>query len=177
MKKKFILVLVLLPFIFCSANAEDIVRINMDEAVKIALAKNITYQSKKRELEIAEKNIKIANILKNPQFFAHTLIGRVTRSNNSQLGMNIPVEVMKRGARKKVAIAEYEKTKTELEKYEYNLKIDVKEAYFNILIAKSYYILMQRKEVPEKRHTNIMLTGWFRPPSHISLHSLVSTLL
>lgn len=146
MMKKFILVLVLLPFIFCSANAEDIVRINMDEAVKIALAKNVTYQSKKRELEIAEKNIKIANRLKNPQFFAHTLIGRVTRSNNSQLGMNIPVEVMKRGARKKVAIAEYEKTKTELEKYEYNLKIDVKEAYFNILIAKSYYILMQRKE-------------------------------
>ena len=42
MKKKFILVLVLLPFIFCSANAEDIVRINMDEAVKIALAKNVT---------------------------------------------------------------------------------------------------------------------------------------
>ena len=132
MMKKFILVLVLLPFIFCSANAEDIVRINMDEAVKIALAKNVTYQSKKRELEIAEKNIKIANRLKNPQFFAHTLIGRVTRSNNSQLGMNIPVEVMKRGARKKVAIAEYEKTKTELEKYEYNLKIDVKEAYFKI---------------------------------------------
>ena len=47
MMKKFILVLVLLPFIFCSANAEDIVRINMDEAVKIALAKNVTYQSKK----------------------------------------------------------------------------------------------------------------------------------
>lgn len=146
MVKRFLSVIILMQICVCSVYAEDIVKINMDEAIKIAIAKNITYQSKKKELEIAEKNIKIANRLKNPQFFSHTLIGRVTRSNNSQLGMNIPVEVMKRGARKKVAIAEYEKAKTELERYEYNLRVDVMDAYFDILIAKSYYILMQRKE-------------------------------
>ena len=126
--------------------AENVVNINMDEAINIALSKNTIYQSKKHDLEIAEKNIKIANRLQNPQLFAHTLIGRVTRSNNSQMGINLPVEIAKRGVRKKVAIAEYNKAKTELEQYEYNLKVDVMDAYFNILVAKSYYILMQRKE-------------------------------
>ena len=130
----------------CSVNAEEIVKINMKQAIDIAIAKNVTYQSKKKDLEIAARNIGIANRLKNPQFFSHTLIGRVTRSNNSQLGLNIPVEVLKRGARKKVALAEYEKAKTELERYEYNLKVDVMDAYFDVLCAKSYYILMQRKE-------------------------------
>jgi outer membrane protein TolC len=142
-------IIVLLLFIIVTVNmvsAEEIKKIDMESAINIALSKNVMYQSKKKDLEIAEKNIKIANRLKNPQLFSHTLIGRVTRSNNSQLGINLPVEVLKRGARKNVAIAEYNKAKTELEQYEYNLKIDVMEAYFEVLCAKSYVILMERKE-------------------------------
>lgn len=144
--KKTIITLAVFCLTFCGVQAEEIIKIDMNKAIEIALSKNVTYQSKKHNLEIAEKNIKIANRLKNPQFFAHTLIGPVTRSNNSQIGANIPVEIGKRGVRKKVAQAEYDKAKTELEQYEYNLKIDVMDAYFNILVAKSYYILMQRKE-------------------------------
>ncbi|MCM1265542.1 MAG: TolC family protein [Candidatus Gastranaerophilales bacterium] len=144
--KKILLAVIVLCMTLCSVSAEEIVKINMKQAIDIAIAKNVTYQSKKKDLAIAEKNIGIANRLKNPQFFSHTLIGRVTRSNNSQLGLNIPVEVLKRSARKRVALAEYEKAKTELERYEYNLKVDVMDAYFDILCAKSYYILMQRKE-------------------------------
>ncbi len=146
MIRKILLVMIIFSVTLCSVNAEEIVKINMKQAIDIAIAKNVTYQSKKKDLEIAARNIGIANRLKNPQFFSHTLIGRVTRSNNSQLGLNIPVEVLKRGARKKVALAEYEKAKTELERYEYNLKVDVMDAYFDVLCAKSYYILMQRKE-------------------------------
>lgn len=145
MKKLLSLVVVIL-FLINTVYAEEIVKVDMDTAINIALSKNIMYQAKKKDLEIAEKNIKIANRLKNPQLFSHTLIGRVTRGNNSQLGINLPVEVLKRGARKKVAIAEYEKAKTELEQYKYNLKIDVMDAYFEVLCAKSYYILMERKE-------------------------------
>lgn len=146
MVKRFIIVLLVMLISDYGTFAEEIVKVNMQEAINIAISKNVTYQSKKKELEIAEKNIRIANRLKNPQLFAHTLIGRVTRSNNSQLGINLPIEVLKRSARKRVAIAEYDKAKTELEQYEYNLKIDVMDAYFDILCAKSYYILMQRKE-------------------------------
>lgn len=144
--KKIIFILTAIFFFANTIQAEEIIKVDMDTAIQVALSKNVMYQSKKKDLLIAEKNIKIANRLKNPQLFSHTLIGRVTRSNNSQLGINLPVEVMKRSARKGVAIAEYEKAKTELEQYEYNLKIDVMEAYFDILCAKSYYILMQRKE-------------------------------
>lgn len=144
--KKIIFILTAVFFFANTIQAEEIIKVDMDTAIQVALSKNVMYQSKKKDLLIAEKNIKIANRLKNPQLFSHTLIGRVTRSNNSQLGINLPVEVMKRSARKGVAIAEYEKAKTELEQYEYNLKIDVMEAYFDILCAKSYYILMQRKE-------------------------------
>lgn len=144
--KKIVSLLVITFLLATNVFAEEIVKVDMDTAINVALSKNVMYQAKKKDVEIAEKNIKIANKLKNPQLFSHTLIGRVTRSNNSQLGMNIPVEVMKRSARKGVAIAEYEKAKTELAKYEYNLKIDVMEAYFEVLCAKSHYILMERKE-------------------------------
>ena len=145
-RKNIILTVLILIVSINSVFAEEIVKVDMATAINIALSKNIMYQVKKKDLEIAEKNIKIANRLKNPQLFSHTLIGRVTRSNNSQLGINLPVEVLKRGARKSVAIAEYEKAKTELEKYKYNLKIDIMDAYFEVLCAKSYYILMERKE-------------------------------
>lgn len=144
--KKILLVILCLVTTSCTVLAEEIVKITMDEAVQIAIEKNIPYQAKKKNLEIAAKNIGIANALKNPQLFAHTLMGRVTRGNNSQLGMNIPIEILKRSARKSVALAEYEKAKTELEQYEYNLRIDVMDAYLDILCAKSYYSLMQRKE-------------------------------
>lgn len=146
MKKLLALFIITTLFIVNTVCAEEIVKVDMDTAINIALSKNVMYQAKKKDLEIAEKNVKIANRMKNPQLFTHTLIGRVTRSNNSQMGMNIPVEILKRGARKGVALAEYEKAKTELEQYKYNLKIDVMDAYFEILCAKSYYILMERKE-------------------------------
>lgn len=144
--KKIILAILLFGLTSGMAFAEEIVKVTMDQAVQIAIEKNITYQAKKKDLEIAAKNIDIANALKNPQLFAHTLMGRVTRSNNSQLGMNVPVEILKRSARKGVAIAEYQKAKTELEQYEYNLRIDVMNAYLDVLCAKSYYALMERKE-------------------------------
>lgn len=144
--KKIVIGILFFSLSLCAVNAEELVKITMQDAISVALNKNITYQAKKRDLEIAEKNIKIANKLLNPQLSTHTLIGRVTRGNNSQMGLALPVEIGKRGVRKKVAQAEYDKAKTELEQYEYNLKMDVMDAYFNILVAKSYYILMQRKE-------------------------------
>lgn len=152
MKNIFLRLIVIVVFLGCNffdanyVNAEEIIKINMDQAIELALQKNVMYQAKKKDLLIAEKQIKVANKLKNPQLFSHNLIGRVTRGNNSQLGLNVPVEVMKRSARKSVAKAEYEKAKTELEQYEYNLKIDVMDAYFEVLCAKSYYVLMVRKE-------------------------------
>lgn len=146
--KKILLGLVAIFLLFAcnSVNAEEIIKINIDQAIEIALQKNVMYQAKKKDLLIAEKQIQVANKLKNPQLFSHNLMGRVTRGNNSQFGLNLPVEVMKRSARKSVAKAEYEKAKTELEQYEYNLKIDVMDAYFEVLCAKSYYALMVRKE-------------------------------
>ena len=148
MKKIFLRLIVIVVFLGCNffdanyVNAEEIIKINMDQAIELALQKNVMYQAKKKDLLIAEKQIQVANKLKNPQLFSHNLIGRVTRGNNSQLGLNVPVEVMKRSARKSVAKAEYEKAKTELEQYEYNLKIDVMDAYFEVLCAKSYNVLM-----------------------------------
>ena len=93
-RKNIILTVLILIVSINSVFAEEIVKVDMETAINIALSKNIMYQVKKKDLEIAEKNIKIANRLKNPQLFSHTLIGRVTRSNNSQLGINLPVEVL-----------------------------------------------------------------------------------
>lgn len=64
--KKILALFITTLFLINVVCAEEIVKVDMDTAISIALAKNVMYQSKKKDLEIAEKNIKIANRLKNP---------------------------------------------------------------------------------------------------------------
>lgn len=144
--KKFLLILICLILFTPIASYADVVHISMDEAVKLALDKNLDIKSKRQKAEELKQEIKIANALKNPQFQSNFLMGKVTRGNSSQFGLAVPVEIGKRGIRKKIAQIDLKIAEDEIRASEHDLKIRVMKAYFNILYMKSVVNVLQERE-------------------------------
>lgn len=97
---RLILTVICLIF-FCLPVKAEVVRVSLDEAVQLTLRNNLDLQAKRKELNIANAEIKIANRLQNPQIQSNILIGQVRTGNSSQVGAMLPVETFKRGVRKK----------------------------------------------------------------------------
>ena len=141
------LIILLLTFICVSLPSNAVVeRISLDEAVDIALKNNLELQARMKDLEIAKQDIKAANALKNPEFQSNFLFGKVTRGNSSQFGLYLPIEIAKRGLRKKTAEAQMKVIENSLKEYRHTLKVDVMRAYFKILYLKSVVMIMNQRE-------------------------------
>ena len=134
-------VIILNPTVAFSA----VMNLDMDSIIKIGLEHNQEIKIKRLELGVAEKNIKIANRLQNPEIQSNVVIGNVALGNCSQAGLSLPIEVLKRGVRKKVAQRDYDIKKTELMQFEHNFKLQVMQAYFDVLHAKSVYQIQQKR--------------------------------
>lgn len=145
MKKIIVTVILLILFTPLKAFSE-VAHISMDEAVSLALENNLDLKSKRKKAEELKQDIKIANALKNPQFQSNFLMGKVTRGNSSQFGLAVPVEVGKRGIRKKIAKINLKIAEDEIRAAEHELKINVMRAYFNILYRKSIVQILQERE-------------------------------
>lgn len=145
MKKIIFAIIFIIIFTPLSVLAQ-IEHIALDKAVNIALENNLDLQSKRKKAEELKQDIKIANALKNPQFQSNFLMGKVTRGNSSQFGLAVPVEVGKRGFRKKAALINLKITENEIRAAEHDLKIQVMEAYFNILYMKSIVMILNERE-------------------------------
>ena len=144
-------ILIILCFaVFVLPAQANVKRISLDEAVGLAMSYNIDLQAKRKELGIADSEIKIANRLQNPQVQSNILIGQVRTGNSSQAGLMLPVETFKRGVRKKAAIAKKKSIESEIAQFEHNLKIKVMKAYFEVLFYKSVvHIMNERKDLFE----------------------------
>ena len=95
MRLLLILVLVLnlaLPT-FAIVEAEDKIKISLEEAMDLALKGNIELLEQRKNLGISQNDIKRANALKNPQFQSNLLMGRIAKANSSQVGVMLPVEI------------------------------------------------------------------------------------
>ena len=134
-------IIILNPAVAFSA----VMNLDMDSIIKIGLEHNQEIKIKRLELGVAEKNIKIANRLQNPEIQSNVVIGNVALGNCSQAGLSLPIEVLKRGVRKKVAQRDYDIKKTELMQFEHNFKLQVMQAYFDVLHAKSVYQIQQKR--------------------------------
>ncbi len=146
MKKIFILAITLIS-VTLPSNAE-IIRISADDAVHLALKHNLVLQAKRKEIDILKQEVKMANALKNPQLQSNVLMGSIARTNSSQAGIAVPVEIAKRGVRKKAAIAKLNLLENKIKQEELNLKIDVMSAYFDVVYMKTVVsILEQRGEL------------------------------
>lgn len=158
--KKFLLIIF---FIFCICPAcfavdsaelahsdTDRFKISLEQAMNLALEGNIELQEQRKNLGISKNDIKIADALKNPQIQSNLLMGRIAKGNSSQVGVMLPVEITKRGTRKKAAEAGLSYTENKIKDYEFKLKLRVRTSYFNLLLAKSdLRIMEERKELLE----------------------------
>ncbi|MFI3301112.1 MAG: TolC family protein [Candidatus Gastranaerophilales bacterium] len=144
--KKFLLIFFTIIITILPSYAE-IEKISIDEAVNKALENNLSLQAKRKEINVLEQEVKMANALKNPQFQSNVLVGSIAKSNASQLGAAIPVEISKRGVRKKAALANLNLIQNEVRQAEHDLKINVMNAYFEVLYMKSVVAIMQQREL------------------------------
>ncbi len=145
MKK--ILSIIFILFIGQIAFAENSVqKVTLNEAIDIAVKNNIDFQANKLDTEIAKNNIKTANRLQNPDFDVFYNFGSAGKGNPQLFGLTETIEIAKRGARKKLAKANYELAKENLKYYEFDLKMDVREAYVNLVASKSILQSLQEQQ-------------------------------
>ncbi len=149
MLKSIIMKRMVLTFVFVLATTTsvfaNIVNLNLKEMIDIGLKENFELKAKRLELEAKKADIKIANRLKNPEIQSNIVMGNVALGNSSQVGVALPIEMMKRGIRKKKAKDEYTTKELELKQAEYNYKLQIMQAYFDILYAKSVYSIQQER--------------------------------
>lgn len=162
--KKIFIFLITFIFITLPSNAE-VVRISADDAVHLALKHNLALQAKRKEIDILTQEVKIANALKNPQAQTNILMGSIAKTNSSQAGVALPIEVAKRGVRKKTAIAKLNLLEDQIRQEELNLKIDVMGAYFDVVYMKTVVSILQQREELYKK---MMLAASSRPKTSVN---------
>ncbi len=121
-------------------------RLNLNEAVELAIEKNVDLQKSRKDIEIAKNNIDVANRLQNPRIETMFLIGRTSLGNPQAMGLALPVEIMKRGARKAKAAAEKDVTDSNVSEDAFNLKMSVRDAYIRLAAAKSVLKVVERQQ-------------------------------
>lgn len=126
-------------------------KISMPDAVNYALTHNLDIQGNRINIDIDRNNIKVANRLKNPYFISYYNLGSAATDNPNYLGMTFPIEIAKRGIRKRWAKSNLELTKGNVALAELSLRLDVRQAYVDLVAAKSELKILneQRKLLQE----------------------------
>lgn len=145
MKKFLAIILILFVGQVCLAD-NPVEKLTLEEAIELAVKNNIDFYANKLDAEIAKNNIKVANRLQNPDFDVFYNFGSAGKGNPQLFGMTETIEIAKRGARKKLAKANFELAKENLKFYEFDLKMDVREAYINLVTAKSILKTLQDQQ-------------------------------
>ena len=136
MKKIIVLFIILIFGSYCAAETST-EKITLKAAIDLAVKNNIDYAANKLDINIAKNSIKTANSLQNPDFNVFYNFGKAGEGNPQQIGISETIEIAKRSARKKLAKANLELAKENTAYFEFDLKMDVREAYVNLVAAKS----------------------------------------
>ena len=147
MKKFLLLIFILLicPAGFAQKNIE---KISLQEALDIALENNIDYQASKMNIDKALNTVKASNRLQNPEINTFFNIGEIGKGEPQAAGLSEKIEIAKRDARKKLAQSNLELEKQNLDYVKFDLKMDVREAYVNLVAAKEILnVLEQRRKL------------------------------
>ena len=150
--RRLVLSLIMLSLIQAGVFAAgNIKKVYLDEAIDVALKNNIDLQAAKIDISIAKNNIKSANKFQNPSFDAYYFLGAAGNSEPKQLGFSENIEIAKRKARKNLAEANLKLVEKNVGYTTFDLKMDVREAYINLVEAKSILnTLEQQKELQQE---------------------------
>lgn len=146
MKKILLTFLSILLIQSASFGIEDVKKVYLQEAISAAIKNNIDLQAAKLEIEIAKNNIKAANRLQNPSFEAFYFVGASGWSEPRQLGISQTVEVAKRHARKNLAKSNFKLVEKNVNYTTFDLKMDVREAYINLVASKSVLETLKQQQ-------------------------------
>ena len=144
--KQIIIILLLFLFQNFAFGIVDTKKITINEAVDIASKNNLDILSSRLNIFIEENNIKSANKLQNPGAGVFYNMGNAGKGNPQQAGISQLIEIAKRNPRKEIAQANYEIALTEAMYLEFDLKMDVREAYTNLLARKSVLNTIREQE-------------------------------
>ena len=144
MKKCLIVILILL---ICPAGftQKTVEKISLQEALDIALENNIDYQASKMNIDKALNTVKASNRLQNPEINTFFNIGEIGKGEPQAAGLSEKIEIAKRDARKKLAQSNLELEKQNLDYVKFDLKMDVREAYVNLVAAKEILIVLEQR--------------------------------
>lgn len=145
MKKILTAIFILISSSSCFAIV-DTSKISIQEAVKIASENNLDIQASRKNIKINEYEIKEANRLQNPEAGIFYNFGKAGKGNPHELGISQLIELGKRGPRKDLAKSNFELTERLVEYLEFDLRMDVREAYTNLLAKKSVLTTMKKQE-------------------------------
>ncbi len=139
------LFMVFIPSNFCLA-IQETERITLSQAIDIASKNNLDIKVSRLNLAVEKNNIKAANRLQNPQLETFYNFGKAGKGNPQQIGISQLIEIAKRGPEKQLAKAQYNLEKENNEYLETDLRMDVREAYTNLLAKKSVLKTMEEQE-------------------------------
>lgn len=143
--KKFIVLMLILLTCPPSFSDETIKKISLKEALDIAIENNIDYQASKMNIDIAANKVKVSNRLQNPEIQTRFNMGGIASGEPQTTGLSEKIEIAKRDARKKLAQANLDLEKQNLNYTEFDLKMDVREAYVNLVAAKEILIVLEER--------------------------------
>ena len=151
MKKLLWALLFMLVMPTVMAADENIKKVYLNEAIDAALKNNVDLQATRLEGRIAKNNIKTANRLQNPSVDAFYFMGAAGNGEPKQVGLSENIEIAKRRARKKLAESTLKLVEKNIDYSTFDLKMDVREAYINLVATKSIlYTLEQQAELQEE---------------------------
>ena len=129
-----------------SFGIDDIKKVYLQGAIDAAVENNLDLQATKLDIDIAKNNIKEANRLQNPSFDAFYYAGAAGWTEPRQLGISQTVEIAKRNARKNLAKANYKLAQKNVNYTIFDLKMDVREAYINLIATKSILETLEQQQ-------------------------------
>lgn len=120
-----------------SADNTNYKKISLPEAVDYAMSHNFGIQSTRLENDKAKNDIKTAGRLLNPRIESFWNFGSAATDNPDYAGIIFPIELFKRAPRKRLAHSNLELVKGNVLLAELNLRLDTRQAYVNLVAAKS----------------------------------------
>lgn len=144
--KKILAVLIILLLQNTVFAIEDIVKVNLDKAIDVALENNIDLKAARLNVQIARNDTKVANRLQNPSIEGFYFLGAAGWNEPKQWGLSQNIEVAKRGVRKQLANANLKLAEKNTEYTTFDLKMDVREAYINLVAAKSVLDTLEQQQ-------------------------------
>jgi len=126
-------------------------KISLPDAINYALTHNLDIAGNRLNIDKARNDVKSANRLRNPNIESFFNSGRAATDNPNNIGVLLPIEIAKRSPRKRLAKSNLELVKGNVFLAELTLRLDVRQAYVDLVAAKSTLRILsdQRKLLKE----------------------------